>query len=119
MMTRLTNCLSPFFWCYNNVTGVLIKLISQEERKALMKEVSDLHHQLKALSNQQSPTDETGEGGEKSLLPLHEMVNECSKFIEVSLNERSQAENTIRELNAALHMKDKEIEDLMTRVSEK
>ncbi|PWA75618.1 hypothetical protein CTI12_AA241340 [Artemisia annua] len=90
----------------------------EEERKALLKEVSNLHHQLKALSNQQSPTDETGEGGEKSLLPLHEMVNECSKFIEISLNERLQTEGTIRELNATIHMKDKEIEDLMTRVNE-
>ncbi|GKB92203.1 hypothetical protein Tco_0964475 [Tanacetum coccineum] len=90
----------------------------EEERKTLLKEVTNLHHQLKALSNQESPTDETGEGGEKSLLPLHEMVNECSKFIEISLNERLQTESTIRELNATVHMKDKEIEDLMTRVSE-
>nr|GEV40995.1 hypothetical protein [Tanacetum cinerariifolium] len=90
----------------------------EEERKTLMKEVTNLHHQLMALSNQQSPTDETGEGGEKSLLPLHEMVNECFKFIEISLNERVQTEGTIRELSATIHMKDKEIEDLMTRVNE-
>ncbi|PWA90895.1 hypothetical protein CTI12_AA012710 [Artemisia annua] len=90
----------------------------EEERKALLKEVSNLHHQLKALSSQQSATDETGEGGEKSLLPLHEMVNECSKFIDISLNERLQTEGTIRELSGTIHMKDKEIEDLMTRVSE-
>ncbi|KAI3733413.1 hypothetical protein L6452_12856 [Arctium lappa] len=46
------------------------------------------------------------------------MVNECFKFVELSLNERSQAEGTIRELNATLHMKDKEIEGLMARVNE-
>lgn len=103
----------------------------EEERKALMTEVGNLHHQLKALSKQQSMgdgndagfsndqiTSETEESGEKSILPLREMVNECSKFIELSLNERSQAEGTIRELYDTLHMKDKEIEDLMVRVNE-
>ncbi|KVI05767.1 hypothetical protein Ccrd_015952 [Cynara cardunculus var. scolymus] len=103
----------------------------EQERRMLMKEVTNLHHQLKALSKQQlliggidagfssdQLTSETGEGGEKALLPLHEMVNECFKLIELALNERSQAEGTIRELNATLHMKDKEIEDLMARLNE-
>nr|XP_043637938.1 nucleoporin nup211-like [Erigeron canadensis] len=103
----------------------------EEERKVLVKEVSNLHHQLKALSKQQSLTDrndggfpgnqlasETEEDDNKSILPVREMVNECSKFIELSLNERSRAEGTISELYATLHMKDKEIEDLMMRVNE-
>ncbi|KAJ9554485.1 hypothetical protein OSB04_018530 [Centaurea solstitialis] len=101
---------------------------NEEERKTLMKEVSNLHQQLKALSKQQLLIDgndagassdhlpsETGEGGEKS---LQEMVHECFKFIELSLNERSQAEGTIRELNTTLHTKDIEIEDLRARVNE-
>ncbi|KAI7727316.1 hypothetical protein M8C21_027588 [Ambrosia artemisiifolia] len=102
----------------------------EEERRMLIKEVSNLHHQLKALSKQQPLIDAnyageasdltsgTEEGGERSILPLHEMVNECSEFIELSLNERLHSEGTIRELYATLHAKDKEIEDLMTRVNE-
>ncbi|KAK9060207.1 hypothetical protein SSX86_020911 [Deinandra increscens subsp. villosa] len=102
----------------------------EEERRVLMREVSNLHYQLKALSNQKSSIGENNadgscdlalgveEGGEKSNLSLHEMVNECSKFIEISVNERLQSEGTIRELYATLHMKDKEIENLMIRVNE-
>ncbi|KAJ0725828.1 hypothetical protein HanPI659440_Chr12g0463321 [Helianthus annuus] len=99
----------------------------EEERRVLMKEVSNLHHQLKALSNRQSLVDENdvgdstlgiSEGDEKSNLPLSEMVNECSKYIEYSMNERLQSEGTIKELHATLHTKDKEIEDLTIRVNE-
>ncbi|KAL8218877.1 hypothetical protein R6Q57_022250 [Mikania cordata] len=102
----------------------------EEERRVLIKEVSKLHQQLKALSKQQSSSDEnktsdsielasgTVEGGEKSIFALREIVNECSKFIDVSLNERLQSEGTIRELYATLHIKDKEIEGLTTRVNE-
>ncbi|KAL8253587.1 hypothetical protein R6Q59_031808 [Mikania micrantha] len=102
----------------------------EEERSVLIKEVSKLHQQLKALSKQQSLSDEnktsdsieltsgTEEGGEKSIFALHEIVNECSKFIDLSLNERLQSEGTIRELYATLHIKDKEIEGLTTRVNE-
>ncbi|KAI3817495.1 hypothetical protein L1987_11287 [Smallanthus sonchifolius] len=117
----------------NKASEIETQIIPQgyeEERRMLINEVSDLHHQLKALSKPQPLIDEndygdsrhltpgTEEGGEKSILPLREMVNECSKFIELSLNERLQSEGTIRELNATLHVKDKEIEDLMTRVNE-
>ncbi|XP_023734400.1 trans-Golgi network-localized SYP41-interacting protein 1 [Lactuca sativa] len=93
---------------------------NEEENGVLIKEVSNLHHLLKALSKQKQLTDGTDvvEGGEKSLLSLHEMVKECSNFIEISLNEQSHAEATISELNATLHMKDKEIEDLMVRVND-
>ncbi|KAI3516078.1 hypothetical protein L1887_14987 [Cichorium endivia] len=88
---------------------------NQEEKGVLEKEVSNLHHLLKALSKQQSLTDGTVDSGEKS---LNDMVNECSKFIEISLNEQSHVEAKISELNATLHMKDKEIEDLMVKVNE-
>ncbi|CAI9299988.1 unnamed protein product [Lactuca saligna] len=93
---------------------------NEEENGVLIKEVRNLHHLLKALSKQKQLTDGTDvvEGGEKSLLSLHEMVKECSNFIEISLNEQSHAEATISELNATLHMKDKEIEDLMVRVND-
>ncbi|KAL8224544.1 hypothetical protein R6Q57_020019 [Mikania cordata] len=102
----------------------------EEERRALMKEVINLHRHLKALSNQQSLIEENNadnpneftlgveQDGEKSFLALHELVNECSKFIGISVNERLQSEGTIRELYATLHMKDKEIEDLMIRLNE-
>ncbi|KAJ0544915.1 hypothetical protein HanIR_Chr08g0343801 [Helianthus annuus] len=102
----------------------------EEERRMLIKEVTNLHRQLKALSKQQPLIDAsyagessdltsgTEEGDEKSVIPLREMVNECSGFIELSLNERLQSEGTIKELYATLHAKDKEIEDLMTRVNE-
>ncbi|XP_076893058.1 trans-Golgi network-localized SYP41-interacting protein 1-like [Bidens hawaiensis] len=105
----------------------IIPLDYEEERRVLMKKVSNLHHQLKALSNQQSLVDENNAGdstlgiaevGEKSNLPLLEMVNECSKFVEFSANERLQSEGTIRELYATLNMKDKEIEDLMIRAND-
>ncbi|KAL8241660.1 hypothetical protein R6Q59_011962 [Mikania micrantha] len=102
----------------------------EEERRALMKEVINLHRHLKALSNQQSLIEENNadnpseftlgveQDGEKSFLALHELVNECSKFIGISVNERLQSEGTMRELYATLHMKDKEIEDLMIRLNE-
>ncbi|KAJ0899966.1 hypothetical protein HanPSC8_Chr08g0308131 [Helianthus annuus] len=102
----------------------------EEERRMLIKEVTNLHRQLKALSKQQPLIDAsyagessdltsgTEEGDEKSVIPLREMVNECSGFIELSLRERLQSEGTIKELYATLHAKDKEIEDLMTRVNE-
>ncbi|KAK1415794.1 hypothetical protein QVD17_31581 [Tagetes erecta] len=103
----------------------------EEEGKVLLiKEVSKLHHQLKALSKQQALIDENDagdsseftsrieEGDEKSIMSLREMVNECAKFIELSLNERLHTEGIVRDLYATLHVKDKEIEDLMTRVNE-
>lgn len=88
---------------------------NKEEKGVLEKEVSNLHNLLKALSKQQSLTDGTVDSGEKS---LHDIVHECSKFIEISLDEQSHVEAKISELNATLHMKDKEIEDLMVKVNE-
>ncbi|GJS97417.1 hypothetical protein Tco_0804385 [Tanacetum coccineum] len=57
-------------------------------------------------------------GGENGFVHIDSAVADIHQFIEISLNERLQTESTIRELNATIHMKDKEIEDLMTRVNE-
>ncbi|KAA8529685.1 hypothetical protein F0562_034215 [Nyssa sinensis] len=107
----------------------------EEEKEAFTKEVANLHHQLKALNEQQSlftkddgesvdhlRKAEIGEGEEKILVsdtPLREMmINECFKFLKSALDERLQTEGTCRELQAILFMKDQEIEDLHANIAE-
>ena len=103
----------------------------QEERDALMKELANLHHQLKSLSGHKSLLNESSGGladgfheeameevGDKILLldkPLHDMMHECSKFAVNALEQWSQKEETFREFYV---MKGQEIEDLHAKVTE-
>ncbi|KAI3728370.1 hypothetical protein L6452_17004 [Arctium lappa] len=103
----------------------------QEERRQLMIELTNLHHQMKDLIRNQPliggndselSTDQftsaTGVGDGKSLLPLHEMISDCSRFIQLALSKQSQTEGTIRKLYSTLDTKDREIEDLNVKVTE-
>ncbi|XP_071692343.1 uncharacterized protein [Rutidosis leptorrhynchoides] len=94
----------------------------QEERQQLMTELTSLRYQLKSLvkkhelvgvSNGGSFTDDI-----TSTLPLHVMINHCSRFIELALNEQSQTEGSIRDLYDSMDMKERTIEDLNTKVVE-
>ncbi|KVH95693.1 hypothetical protein Ccrd_002256 [Cynara cardunculus var. scolymus] len=101
-----------------------------DERRRLMIELTNLHHQLRDLIENQPliggndgglSTDQftsaTGVGDDKSFLPLHEMINDCSRFIQLALSKQSQTEVTIRELYSTLDAKDREIEDLNVKVT--
>nr|XP_043606049.1 nucleoprotein TPR-like [Erigeron canadensis]XP_043606050.1 nucleoprotein TPR-like [Erigeron canadensis] len=94
----------------------------QEERRQLMTELSNLRHQLKGFVKQhqliggndgESLTDEL-----TSTLPLHEMINDCSRFIELALSEQSQTDGRIRDLHATIDSKDRDIDNLNAKVIE-
>lgn len=106
----------------------------EEERENLKGELGHLHYQLKAL-NDQNPFlekmsvphpdhhDKMGsrDTDEKSLASdasLHQMVTECSEFLNSAMGLYSQTENSIKELHASLQMKDSEIEDLNSKITE-
>ncbi|KAJ0095780.1 hypothetical protein Patl1_16827 [Pistacia atlantica] len=102
----------------------------KEERKTLVKELANLRHQLKVLTGKELLPGDSDDGGfeqgvgesEKKTqvvdAPLHELMSECSEFLRSALNLRTQSENAIQELNAVLHMKDQEIQDLNSKVTE-
>nr|GEV36735.1 hypothetical protein [Tanacetum cinerariifolium] len=94
----------------------------QEERRQLMTELTNLRHQLKDLIKKPQLIDRSDGGlftGElKSASPLHEIINECSSFIELASSEQSEKEGTIRDLSATLDTKDREINDLNVKVIE-
>ncbi|KAL3511387.1 hypothetical protein ACH5RR_030788 [Cinchona calisaya] len=106
----------------------------EEERTTLKGELAHLHYQLKALNDQNSLLDKPdvalldhheipglGDKDEKNLISdssLHEMVTECSKFLNNAMGLYSQTENSIKELHASLQMKESEIEDLNSKITE-
>ncbi|KAJ7957643.1 golgin subfamily B member 1-like isoform X1 [Quillaja saponaria] len=106
----------------------------QEERETLAKGVFSLHCQLKALNGQQpllGGNDENlidrlhkAEVGDKEEdiqvadISLKEMINECLQFLKTTSEEHLQTQATIRELHSILFMKDQEIEDLSSKVTE-
>lgn len=101
----------------------------QEERKILVEELANLRHQLKVLTGKELLPGENdggfeqavGESEEKTQLvdaPLHELMSECSEFLRSALELRTQNENKILELNAVIHTKDQEIQDLNEKVTE-
>ncbi|KAI3501832.1 hypothetical protein L1887_29858 [Cichorium endivia] len=103
----------------------------QEERQQLMTELTNLRHQLKLLIKKHPLIDgkdsalftyelakATVVGDDKSLWPLHEMIFDCSRFLELALSEQSQTEHTVRELYTTLDTKDKQINDLNVKVTE-
>ncbi|XP_023733663.1 trans-Golgi network-localized SYP41-interacting protein 1 [Lactuca sativa] len=103
----------------------------QEERQQLMTELTNLRHKLKILIKKHPLIDgkdgalftyelaaAAAVGDDKSLWPLHEMIFDCSRFIELALGEQSQTEHTVRELYATIDTKDKEINDLNVKIFE-
>lgn len=97
-------------------------------------ELAHLHYQLKALNDQNSAFDkmavalpdhhdipDLGDGDKKNLASdasLHQMVTECSKFLNGAIDLYSQTENSVKELHASLQMKDSKIEDLNSKITE-
>ncbi|XP_065875469.1 trans-Golgi network-localized SYP41-interacting protein 1 isoform X2 [Euphorbia lathyris] len=73
---------------------------NKEEKEDLVEEVADLLQQLRDLTNKQSlPGDDNGDSKEEPVgASLSEMIKECSQCVKVSLEERLQTENMIREL---------------------
>ncbi|WCJ38643.1 Trans-Golgi network-localized SYP41-interacting protein 1 [Euphorbia peplus] len=73
---------------------------NKEEKEELVEEVSDLLQQLRDLTNNKTlPGYDNGDLKEKRVGgSLSEMIKECSQCVKVSLEERLQAENMIREL---------------------
>lgn len=101
--------------------------LMQNERETFVKELAELHNQLKDLSNQQLKLDENDHQVElidredeiqMSNITLHTMMNKCSDLLRKTLDERIQTEGTIRELHATLYMKDQEIQDLNAKLTE-
>lgn len=99
----------------------------KSEREAFVKELAELHNQLKDLSNQQLMLDENDHQVElidredeihMSNITLQMMMNKCSDLLRKTLDERNQTEGTIRELHATLYMKDQEIQDLNAKLTE-
>ncbi|KAF3431131.1 hypothetical protein FNV43_RR25861 [Rhamnella rubrinervis] len=100
----------------------------QEEREAVAREVANLRHQLKALTNHQLLHGESGgelvdrfdkaESGDSDHAQLSVLMNECSWMVKSAYEERLQTDATIRELRSVLVMKDQEIEDFNRKVTE-
>ncbi|MQM16471.1 hypothetical protein Taro_049425 [Colocasia esculenta] len=102
----------------------------KEEIEVHGREMVNLRSQLQAIVDRQSRVvsddsarAEDGGGSEHvtSLIPLNVMVTDCSKLashFKNDLEERLQLENHARELNAIVHAKDQEIEELSVNASE-
>ncbi|KAF1864379.1 hypothetical protein Lal_00022037 [Lupinus albus] len=88
----------------------------QEERGAFAQGVFDLHYELKALTGKQSSLDEA-EVREVADVPL-KIVKECLEFVKTASEERPKSEATIGNLHELLSMKDREIEDLNTKIAQ-
>ncbi|KAJ7945492.1 myosin-10 isoform X1 [Quillaja saponaria] len=106
----------------------------QEERETLANGVLTLHSQLKALNRQQpllggnegdlvdrihkAKVRDREEDTQVADASLREIINECLQFIKTTSEEHLQTEATIRDLHSTLVMKDQEIEDLNSKVTE-
>ncbi|MCD7463045.1 hypothetical protein HAX54_049852 [Datura stramonium] len=104
---------------------------AEEERAASMSELTRLNNQFKYLIDSRSlPNKDNSElvenlhhseAGVRDLAPgasLHEVVTDVSKFLKAAVDERVQAESSIRELNDMIDMKNQEIDALNSKVSE-
>ncbi|GJV30894.1 ribonuclease H-like domain-containing protein [Tanacetum coccineum] len=97
-----------------------LRVLLEEERHQLMTKLTNLRHQLKDLIKKPQLSDGSVDGLFIGVLtsasPLHEMINECSSFIELASSEQSEKGNTNRDLSATLDTKDREISDLNEKV---
>ncbi|XP_021893852.1 uncharacterized protein LOC110811610 [Carica papaya] len=91
----------------------------QEDTEALAKEVVDLRHQIKTMTDERQLL--TGKDEERTSVigvSLHDMISDCSKFLEIVKQEQLQSETMMRELQDVLCAKNGEIEDLNAKVTE-
>ncbi|KAK6160319.1 hypothetical protein DH2020_003700 [Rehmannia glutinosa] len=106
---------------------------NEEERAVLMRELAHLCYQLKTSNEQHITSGETADGMVNHLqtevetwdvktmgseASLHEMINECSRFLKIAVNESLETEEKVRELHSVLYMKDQEIDYLNAKVAE-
>ncbi|XP_047181077.1 trans-Golgi network-localized SYP41-interacting protein 1 isoform X2 [Vigna umbellata] len=89
----------------------------QEERQTVTQGVLDLHCQLKTLNNGKENGTEVGDR-DVSEFPLREMIKECLEFVNTASEERSNSETTISNLREHLSIRDREIEDLNTKLAQ-
>ncbi|KAK2636658.1 hypothetical protein Ddye_031450 [Dipteronia dyeriana] len=101
----------------------------KEERETFSRELVKLRHQLMVLTDKELLQGQIDGGlvdrlGEQEIgdsmvdAGLDDLMSECSQFLRSALEERLRSESAFRELNAVLHSKDQEIEDLNAKVSE-
>nr|KYP75725.1 hypothetical protein KK1_019925 [Cajanus cajan] len=88
----------------------------QEERQTVTRGVLDLHCQLKTLTGQQNEA-KVGDR-EVTDVPLREMIKECMEFVKTASEERSNSETTVSNLREHLSVKDREIEDLNSKLAQ-
>lgn len=103
----------------------------QEERDSAIQQLAITHDQFRKLVQQQErmtenseelvdrmrdvEPSEVGEQNMQSFVVLDILVTDCSKFmkqLQKALDERSQFEPTIRELESVLFSKDQDIQDM-------
>eukprot|EP01018_Ginkgo_biloba_P024615 Gb_40009 [translate_table: standard] len=109
----------------------------QEERDFAVRELFNTHNRLRKLVQQQERMNEDSEelldrlrhvetkegatGNTESVMALDILCDDCVKFVEQlqkELDEKSQFEATIRELESALFTKDQDIQDLNAKYVE-
>ncbi|ESW35703.1 hypothetical protein PHAVU_001G257700 [Phaseolus vulgaris] len=88
----------------------------QEERQTVTQGVLDLHCQLKTLTGKENET-EVGDREVSDFL-LREMIKECLEFVNTASEEQSNKETTISNLREHLSTRDREIEDLNTKLAQ-
>ncbi|KAK6160340.1 hypothetical protein DH2020_003721 [Rehmannia glutinosa] len=102
----------------------LEKSVSENEKLARENETSNEQHitsgetadgMVNHLQTEVETWDVKTMGSEAS---LHEMINECSRFLKIAVNESLETEEKVRELHSVLYMKDQEIDYLNAKVAE-
>ncbi|XP_068665100.1 trans-Golgi network-localized SYP41-interacting protein 1-like [Aristolochia californica] len=110
--------------------------VHEEEREKFVKELGTLYSQLLALRSQQVLLGENGdgfvdrlhhtekeelEGSTDSEIPVNVMLSDCSMFVshlKTTIDEQLQTKSTIRELDGIVFLKEQEIEELHTKVTD-
>ncbi|CAM8957211.1 unnamed protein product [Rhodiola kirilowii] len=120
-----------------HLRSTLVKVIAEnnalyrekeEERVSSLREIADIRHRIKALSDQNTlvgeldgvstenvhEEEETGD----SEIPLSNHIRECSESLKRALEDRAQSEGKIRELHETLNSKENEISNLSAKISQ-
>ncbi|KAL7093851.1 hypothetical protein ACP275_11G064900 [Erythranthe tilingii] len=96
----------------------------EEERSFLTRELSQFRNQIRVLSEKNNSVDENANGvvdhiqTMESGASLHEIMDECSRFLKSALDERLQTDEQVRELQSAVYMKDQDIGFLNAKVAQ-
>ncbi|KAG6429275.1 hypothetical protein SASPL_107320 [Salvia splendens] len=103
------------------------------ERAVLMRELSKLCNKLKVSNEQHLAADDNAEGfinhhqnevvtWDATTLgygvSLHEVINECSRLLEIATNERQQTEKKVSELHSVVSSKHQEIDFLNAKIAD-